>query len=96
MYNLILKHEGFDEYLVSKKPLNGGISYRFRFENGYGASVVKHRYSYGSLRDLWELSVMKWSDGVLNHCYDTEITDDDIGYLTDENVRELLQKIKDL
>ena len=97
--NLVLNHEGFGEHLIIKRELNGGIQYVFRFGNNYGASVVKFWGSYGSDNDLWKLAVLKFDgpgvwDWDLN--YDTEITDDVLGYLEEAEVREILEKIKGL
>ena len=97
--NLILNYEGFEDYLVKsfERTLLGGVSYIFRFPNNYGASVVKTIISYGHEDDLWELAVIKWwCDDEWDLDYDTPITDDVIGYLTDERVRELLEEIKGL
>ena len=58
--------------------------------NGYAASVVKNRYSYGGHRGLYELAVLD-SDGHLN--YDTPVTSDVIGWLTPEGVEAHLQEI---
>ena len=73
-------------------------SHRFKFKNGYGASVVKHWGSYGFEDDLFELAVLKFDkkNGIGSLCYDTEITDDVIGYLNNDEVLELLEKIKNL
>ena len=87
----------FKPNLVETSALLGGVQYKFRFENGYGASVIKHVGSYGCLDDLWELAVIKFEEsGEWNLCYTTSITDDVIGYLTDSEVRDILQKIKEL
>ena len=99
--NYKLNYEGFEEYLVDDEPLPyrwfENARYEFRFENNYGASVIKHRYSYGGEADLWELAVLKRDeDGNTKLCYDTEIADDVIGWLTDEEVRNLLKRIKEL
>ena len=97
--NLNLNYEGFEDYLLSKKPNFDGIQYLFRFENHYGASIIKHRGSYGYNQDLWELAVIYFgrdSDDDFMLDYDTEITDDVVGYLKDERVRELLKRIKEL
>ena len=103
--NLLLNHKGFEEYLVTKKQIEcirNGVQYIFRFPNRYGASVIKHRGSYGHKDDLWELAVIKWFDDTKG-CpmdwevvYDTPITDDVLGCLTDEDVRKLLKLIKGL
>lgn len=96
--NLNLNYEGFETNLISEEPSFGGVQYRFRFDNRYGASVIKHKYSYGSDDDLWELAVLFYSvvcpKGEIT--YDTPITEDVEGYLTDEEVRNLLAQIKEL
>jgi hypothetical protein len=62
------------------------------FANGYGASVIIGRGSYGGEDGLYELAVMK--DGSL--CYDTPITDDVVGRLSEQDVTELLARIEAL
>lgn len=72
------------------RQTNGGIQHRYQFTNGYGASVVRGPYTYGGDRGLWELAVTD-HDGHLN--YETPITDDVIGYLTEPAVKDLLAQI---
>lgn len=97
---LFLNHNGFEDYLVRRTETKdmGGVQYLFRFNNYYGASVIKNRYSYGSDKDLWELAVVNFRDGNDKYVIDyyTPITNDIKGYLTDEEVVECLNKIKDL
>lgn len=73
-------------------PCNGGIQYIFTAPNGYGASIVKHSFSYGGKNGLWELAVLL-GDAI---CYDTPITDDVLGHLTEEEVNDTLKQIADL
>lgn len=105
--NLYLDYEGFEEYFVSRNemmfratPFIGekpGVRYQFKFPNRYGASVIKHVGSYGYYEDKWELAVIHYDDNDRDIIvYDTGITDDVIGYLSDNEVRELLGKIKEL
>ena len=99
--NFNLNYEGFEEYLLKRTVLDDprkGVHYLFKFPNRYGASVIKHRCSYGYENDLWELGVIRFGtdDEVWRLTYDTEITDDVIGFITDERVRGLLGRIKDL
>ena len=95
--NLNLNYEGFENDLIKKSNFLGGIQYLFKFENNFGASVIKHLGSYGHEEDLWELAVVEYyRSGEWYLTYDTDITDDVIGCLTDEDVRELLTKIKEL
>ena len=97
--NFKLNYKGFDNYLLGKGLVDGGIHYVFRFENGYGASVIKAHWAYGGLQDLWELAVIKFF-GKENADYEldyfTEITDDVCGYETDDGIRKLLARIKAL
>lgn len=95
--NLNLNYEGFENYLKETRELFGGIQYLFKFKNNYGASVVKHDGSYGNKEDLWELAVIRF-DRYDKWClnFDTEITDDVLGYLTDEDVRGYLKEISEL
>ena len=60
--NLDLNIQGFEQNLIEKKPIWDGRQYLFRFDNGYGASVVKHHGSYGSYDDLWELAVLHFDE----------------------------------
>ena len=96
---LYLKCEEFEKYLVKMQEILGGIQYRFKFDNKYGASVVKHSGSYGHEQDLWELAVIWYSHpekDIWYLTYDTDITDDVIGYLTDEEVISILKQISEL
>lgn len=95
--NLDLNIQGFEQNLIEKKSLYGGVQYLFRFANRYGASVVKHDGSYGSQLDLWELAVIYFDDhNEWKIDYDTAVTSDVEGYLKDEDVRNLLKQIRDL
>lgn len=104
--NLVLNYEGFEKYLVDEQydicPI--GIHYTFKFDNGLGASIIKTKdCSYGNEDDLWELAIIQWW-----HPYEYHLTcmkditgndddnDDVYGYLTDEEVRDLLKRIKEL
>jgi hypothetical protein len=74
------------------RELNGVVA-RITFDNGYGASVVKHEFSYGGKDGLYELAVLD-SNGDLT--YDTPITDDVIGYLREIDVTDVMEKIQKL
>ena len=70
----------------------GGIHRRYKFENGYGASVICHSFSYGGPQGFFELAVLK--DGKL--CYDTPITNDVVPRLTEIEVDKILEEIERL
>ena len=63
------------------------------FDNGYGASVVKGEYTYGGRDGLYELAVLD-SDGKLT--YETPVTSDVEGYLSEDDVTRLLEQIQNL
>lgn len=80
-----------------EREVHGGVQVLHRFENGYGASVVRHFFSYGSEDGLWELAVIKFkpdSEHDFQLVYDTPITKDVIGGLTEEQVAEYLKQIE--
>lgn len=74
------------------RECNGGVQVLVTFANGYEASVVRHRYSYGHEDNLWELAVVH--NGAI--VYNTPVTSDVEGHLTEERVAELLEQIGDL
>jgi hypothetical protein len=80
-------------------PRNSGLSgvqAIVFFDNGYGASVIKGTGSYGVDDDLYELGVVKADGDSWDLCYTTEITNDVIGYLSEEEITNLLQEIEAL
>ena len=78
------------------KEANGGTQKLYKFSNGYGASVVNHDFSYTDSKDEWELAVIKWDKEDFVLVYDTGITEDVMGHLSDTEVEETLLKIKKL
>ena len=71
----------------------GGIISRIIFDNGYGATVVQGPHSYGGADGLYELAVVGKDDEI---CYDTPVTGDVEGYLSEAQVTDLLTKIQQL
>jgi len=84
--------------VIIDSALNGGTQVVHRFDNNFGASVVCHDFSYGREEGLKELAVLKFGTDEYNYelTYDTEITDDVIGDLTDGDVNDLLARIEAL
>ena len=74
-------------------PEVDGYQLVYKFDNGYGASVVKHDFSYGGKKGLYELAVLD-NEGAL--CYNTPITEDVVGHLTMGEVDKLLVEISHL
>ena len=83
----------FKDLEFKQHPSADGLISRITFENGYGASVVRHEYSYGGKDGLYEVAVLD-SDGELT--YSTPVTDDVIGYLRDIDVTDVMEKIQQL
>ena len=73
-----------------------GIAARHFFDNGYGVSVVRFLGSYGYEKGLYELAVLKGVEENYEICYDTPITDDVLGHLTEEHVTNLLSQVEAL
>lgn len=70
-----------------------GIVSRLFFPNGYGVSVVKGKYTYGGPEGLYELAVLD-SNGSLT--YETPITDDVIGHLSENQVTNIMKRVQEL
>jgi hypothetical protein len=85
------------QYQTETNYINDGVQHKYTFPNNYGASVVKHDFSYGGKSGLWELAVLDYSiDKIGEMCYTSGITEDVIGHLTWKNVEEFLLEIKQL
>lgn len=68
--------------------------HEYHFANGYGASVIHNKYSYGL-----ELAVVKHNKktGLWDLDYESGITDDVIGYINGkEELEEILIRISNL
>jgi len=75
-------------------PRHDGIQTVYRFDNGYGASIVSHNFSYGT-----EMAVIRFDGNDINSfhlCYDSGITNDVLGYLSPADVDRYLGLIEKL
>ena len=87
------------QYIVREHTLNGGSQTVYKFDNGYGASVICGGwYTYGDDEAPYELAVLKFYTDKQGFglCYDTPITDDVVGHQTGEQIINLLMQIKEL
>lgn len=90
------------DYVVIDRAVNGGVQMVYKFENGYGASVVRFPFSYGGYLGLWEMALLKFKnseDGELlwEIVYREDFAGGDVaGHLSDKDVTELLMWIKSL
>ena len=78
---------------ASSKSIGDGEQHIYRFSNGYGASVVRHDFSYGGRDGLYELAVITFTADGFDLTYDTPITGDVLGWLTVADVAETLARI---
>lgn len=82
-------HNGLYE---NRRYADGIEQWKFEFDNGYGASVITGGIAYCNEGQPYELAVLEHDE----LCYSTPITDDVIGYLTSDEVYDLLDKIEQL
>ena len=87
----------FDKPSVDRPHIIGGRQKIWRFENGFGASVVQFEGAYVRGSDEWELAVIRFDkndDWELD--FTTPITDDVLGYLKEKEVEMILKQIANL
>lgn len=82
----------YEEYLVNSFKNEFEELYIYRFENNYGASIVKNEMSYGSKLGLYEIASIYFDD--LDYFISYDIFEDVIGYLTLEEALSYLEQIK--
>ena len=85
----------FDDLEFGER-LNNGSQALAHFANGYGASVITGKDSYGGDMGLYELAVLEITEDGWDICYDSGLTEDVIGYLTEEQVTSILKQIEEL
>ena len=82
-----------DLKFVPTEDFLNGIKTTCHFDNGYGVSVVRHRFSYGNGLNLFELAVIDKEGDIV---YSTPITCDVLGYLTEDDVSNTMIKVQRL
>ena len=86
-----------EKYIIHESKINGGIQKIYKFDNGYGASVVRHLFSCGGAQGLWEVALLSFDDLSWHITYREDFANGDVaGYLSDKEVLELLEWIKSL
>ena len=81
----------FRDLVFKPHPLSSGVQAVIDFENGYGISVVQTPYSYGGRIGLYEIAVIDKDRDVI---YSTPISEGVIGYLREEDVTEVMERIQ--
>lgn len=78
-----------------------GVQSVMMFENGYGVSVVRFKVmgtfgSYTSNEGEWELAVLQGNENEWSLTYDTPITDDVMGHLSEQEVTDIMKQVQEL
>ena len=87
------KFQDLPFFPINDAPFMVGKKARMHFDNGFGVSVVSHSYSYGGRDGLYEVAVLDSNDELT---YDTPVTNDVIGYLTEEDVSNVMKQVQEL
>jgi len=82
----------FHDLEFNPHSIGNGLHAKMNFDNGYGVSVIKHTYSYGYEKNLWKVAILY--KGKL--CYDTHITDDVLGWQTEDDVTNVMKQVQEL
>ena len=91
--------------LIYENKDRTGTQYIYEFDNEYGASVIKNKISYGNEQGLWELAILFFNsengyEVIQDNSLIQDITgkefiyDSVIGFLTEKEVDEILNKIE--
>ena len=78
---------------INDAPFMVGKKSRMHFDNGFGVSVVSLSYSFGGRDGLYEIAVLDSDDNIT---YETPVTNDVIGYLTEEDVTDVMKQVQEL
>ena len=70
----------------------GGQQARLNFPNGYGVSVITGEMFYSEPEKPYEVAVL-YKDAL---CYNTPITNDVIGYQTEDEVEGIMNQVAEL
>jgi hypothetical protein len=90
--------ESFDSVVKAEhRKIHDGDQLIVFFRNSYGASVVRHSYSYGGTEGFYELAVIREPESedeefVID--YDTSLGCDVIGWLDGQEVVDKLKEIQ--
>ena len=90
----------FEEIKFEPHQVGEGKQGKLFLPNGYGISVVRFKIpgstGYGSYCDgnTWEVAILKGTRDNYDLCYDTQFTSDVLGYQTEDDINEILKKLR--
>jgi len=85
----------FKDLVFEERPAyygKGETRAELYFDNGYGVSVITGASAYSNKDAPYELAIM-WAGGIVRF---TGITDDVLGWLTEEDVTTYMIKVQEL
>ncbi len=96
--------KSFKDITFKPHSFGEGLHGLLFFPNGYGISVVRYKTpysdrgygSYTSNEDEWEIAVLFGDEKKYEITYDTHITDDVIGNLTEGEINWIMIQIQEL
>ena len=88
-------YKTFQDLRFKPQSFLKGVQAILFFPNGDGISVVRNACSLTTV-DTWEIAILKGTESYYDLCYDTPITDDVIGYCSEEDVSNIMKQIQDL
>jgi hypothetical protein len=80
----------FKDLEFNPHGIGNGVHAIMNFDNNYGVSVVMFNGSYGGKQGLYEIAILYGEDIT----YSTEITDNVLGWQSEEDVTEVMQKVQ--
>ena len=97
----------FKDLKFEKHERGNGLKSRILFDNGYGVSVIRFKSdidigreyaTYTDNESEWELAVIKRDKETdkWELCYDTPIASDVLGFLTEDDVTEIMRQVQEL
>jgi len=93
--NKTMKFEDLKFDDISETHGEGAIQAYVELPNGFDVSIVKHKFSYGSEKDLYEVGIFDAQRrGVNSMCDPLDWGDTVKGWCAPEHVEEVLQQIE--
>jgi hypothetical protein len=95
--------KSFNDIVFKPHPVGDGLHGLIFFDNGYGVSVVRYSNpltngygSYTSNDSEWEVAVIYGTEKDWEISYNTHITDDVLGHLTEGEVNWVMIQVQEL
>ena len=83
----------FNDLNFAKHRSGDGIRAFMLFENGFGISVIKTKFSYGGAYGMYELAVTNAEENLV---HGNPILEDDIsGWLNEQDVTNIMKKMQE-